>query len=310
MNATIETHALTKRYGGKVAVDGLSIAVKPGQVTGFVGPNGAGKTTTLQILLGLTLPDAGVALIAGRPYSELARPMTVVGALLDAGALHPARSAHSHLLWLAQSNGIPHGRVEDVLGLVGLTTVASKRAGAFSLGMKQRLGVAAALLGDPPILILDEPSNGLDPEGIHWMRESMRRFAAEGRTVFVSSHLMSELEGAADQLVILGQGRLLANVSVDELTTPASGDRVEIQTPDPSAAMAVLAAAGARTLSPARNRVVAEGIPAPRVAELLAARSIAVEELSPSRMTLEDAYFQLTRDAGEHRSAATARERP
>ena len=214
--------SLTKRYGGTVAVDGLSIAVQPGRVTGFVGPNGAGKTTTMQLLLNVAAPESGDALIGGRHYAAIARPLTVVGALLDAGAVHPSRSARNHLRWLAQSNRIPPGRADQVLDLVGLSSVAVDGRGTFSLGMRQRLGVAAALLGDPPILILDEPTIGLDPEGIHWMRETLRGFADEGRTVFVSSHLMSELEGTADQLIVIGKGRLLADVSVDELIAAAS----------------------------------------------------------------------------------------
>src|SRR5262245_57015086 len=212
MDATIETHALTKRYGKTVAVDDLSIAVRPGRVTGFVGPNGAGKTTTMQLLLGLAAPQSGEALVTGRRYVDLQRPLTVVGALLDAGAVHPGRSARSHLRWIAQSNGIARGRPDEVLRLVGLSGVAARRAGAFSLGMRQRLGVAAALLGDPSILVLDEPTVGLDPEGIRWMRDTLRALAAEGRTVFVSSHLMSELEDTADHLIVIEKGRLLADL--------------------------------------------------------------------------------------------------
>ena len=230
MDATVETHSLTKRYGRTVAVDGLSIAVRPGQVTGFVGPNGAGKTTTMQLLLGLAAVDSGEALIEGRRYATIPRPLTVVGALLDARAFHPSRSARSHLRWLAQSNGIARSRVDEVLRLVGLANVARRRAGAFSLGMRQRLGIAAALLGDPPILILDEPTIGLDPEGIQWMRETLRGLAAEGRTVFVSSHLMSELEDTADHLIVIGKGRLLADISVAELLAAATNGQVEIRT--------------------------------------------------------------------------------
>jgi ABC-2 type transport system ATP-binding protein len=304
MDATIETHALTKRYGRTEAVADLSIAVSPGRVTAFVGPNGAGKTTTMQLLLGLAAADAGEALIGGRRYAAIARPLTVVGALLDASAVHPGRSARNHLRWLAQSNGLPARRAREVLELVGLADVARRRVGAFSLGMRQRLGVAAALLGDPPIFILDEPTIGLDPEGIQWMRETLRALAAEGRTVFVSSHLMSELEGTADQLIVIGQGRLLADVAVDELIATASGAHVEVRTPDATAAMTVLSNAGATVVSNGRDRLAVQGMAAARVSALLAAHGISLEELVTSRATLEEAYFQLTRGAGAHASAS------
>jgi ABC-2 type transport system ATP-binding protein len=300
MATTIETHAVTKRYGRTVAVDELSIAVQPGRVTGFVGPNGAGKTTTMHLLLGLATADAGAALIQGRRYTTIARPLTVVGALLDARAFHPSRSARSHLRWLAQSNGIPSGRADEVLRMVGLAGVRRRRAGAFSLGMRQRLGIAGALLGDPSILILDEPTIGLDPEGIVWMRETLRRLAQEGRTVFVSSHHMSELEDTADHLIVIGKGRLLADVSVDDLIANATDGRVEIRTPDVPAAMTVLANAGATAISNGRDRVSVDGLPSWRVAELLTESRVRLEELVPARVTLEDAYFSLTRDATAH----------
>jgi ABC-2 type transport system ATP-binding protein len=304
--SVVETNGLSKRYGRTVAVDDLSIAVRPGLVTGFVGPNGAGKTTTMHLLLGLAAPDSGEALIQGRRYAAIPRPLTVVGALLDARAFHPSRSARSHLRWLAQSNGIPASRADQVLRLVGLTKVAPRRASAFSLGMRQRLGIAAALLGDPPILVLDEPAIGLDPEGIHWLRETLRGLAAEGRTVFISSHHMSELEDTADQLIVIGKGRLLADVSVDELVSATSDERVEIRTPDAAAAMSVLAGAGAVAVSSGRDRVSVQGIPPARVAELLAARRIRLEELVSSRVTLEGAYFTLTRGAGAHAALPVA----
>jgi ABC-2 type transport system ATP-binding protein len=303
MDGTVVTHGLTKRYGKTLAVDDLSISVAPGRVTGFVGPNGAGKTTTMQLLLGLAAPSAGNALVAGKPYSTIERPLTVVGALLDASAVHPGRSARNHLRWIARSNGIPAGRADDVLSLVGLAGAAGKRAGTFSLGMRQRLGVAAALLGDPPILILDEPTIGLDPEGIVWMRETLRELAAEGRTVLVSSHLMSELEDTADQLIVIGKGRLLADVSVEELIAAVSGDRVEIMTPDAGVAMTVLANAGATVVSNGRDHVVVQGMPAVKVSELLVAQQVRLAGLSAGTATLEEAYFQLTRGAGEHTSA-------
>ena len=302
MGATIETSGLTKRYGGTVAVDNLSMAVQPGRVTGFVGPNGAGKTTTMQLLLGLAAPDAGQALVDGRPYAAIARPLTVVGALLDPGGLHPSRSPRNHLRWLARSNGIPAHRADRVLEHVGLARVRRRRASALSLGMRQRLGIAAALLGDPPILILDEPTIGLDPEGIQWMRETLRSLAAEGRTIFVSSHLMSELEGTADHLIVIGRGRLLADVSVAELIAASSGDRVEVRTPDAPAAMTVLADEGATVISTGRDSIAVEGMAAARVAELLGSHGVRLEGLASTRATLEEAYFRLTRDAAEHRS--------
>ena len=309
MDAVVETSGLTKRYGRTVAVDDLSIAVRPGRITGFVGPNGAGKTTTMHLLLGLASADAGEALVQGRPYRALERPLTVVGALLDARAFHPGRSARSHLRWLAQSNGIPVGRADEVLRLVGLSKVARKRAGAFSLGMRQRLGIAGALLGDPPILILDEPTIGLDPEGMQWLRETLRRLAAEGRTVFVSSHQMGELEDTADHLIVIGRGRLLADVAVSELIASVSGERVEIRTPEAHAAMRLLAGVGATPVSSGRDRVAVEGLPAHRVAELLASRQIRLDELRTSRATLEEAYFRLTRDAATHSAGPVAAER-
>ena len=309
MEAVVETRGLTKRYGRTVAVDDLSIAVRPGRITGFVGPNGAGKTTTMHLLLGLASADAGEALVQGSPYRALERPLTVVGALLDARAFHPSRSARSHLRWLARSNGIPVGRADEVLRLVGLSTVARKRAGAFSLGMRQRLGIAGALLGDPAILILDEPTIGLDPEGMQWLRETLRRLAAEGRTVFISSHQMGELEDTADHLIVIGRGRLLADVPVSELIASVSGERVEIRTPEAHAAMRLLAGVGATPVSSGRDRVAVEGLPAHRVAELLASRQIRLDELRTSQATLEEAYFRLTRDAATHSAGPVAAER-
>ena len=309
MDVTIETHGVTKRYGRTVALDELSIAVRSGVVTGFVGPNGAGKTTTMHVLLGLTAADSGEALIQSRRYQTIARPLTVVGALLDARAFHPSRSARNHLRWLAQTNGIPPARANEVLRLVGLGGVARRRAGSFSLGMRQRLGIAAALLGDPPILILDEPTIGLDPEGIQWLRETLRNLAAEGRTVFVSSHHMNELEDTADHLIVIGNGRLLADVRVDELIARASGERVEVRTSDVAAAMRALANAGAKSVSNGRDRVAVEGMAPARVAELLAASRIPLDELVSGRVTLEEAYFALTRNAGAHTSEPFASDR-
>jgi len=306
VDVTIETNGLTKRFGRTVAVDDLSLAIRAGRVTGFVGPNGAGKTTTMQLLLGLARSDAGEALVAGRRYASIERPLTVVGSLLDAGALHPSRSARNHLRWLARSNRIPVDRADRVLQLVGLSGARRRRARTLSLGMRQRLGVAAALLGDPPILILDEPTIGLDPEGIQWMRETLRALAAEGRTVFVSSHLMSELEGTADHLIVIGRGRLLADLSVAELIAAASGDRVEVETQDAPTAMTVLANAGATVISNGRDRVAVEGMPAAQVAELLASHRVPLAGLVSTRATLEEAYFQLTRGAAEHVASSLA----
>jgi ABC-2 type transport system ATP-binding protein len=309
VESVVETNGLTKRYGRTVAVDDLSIAVRPGLVTGFVGPNGAGKTTTMQVLLGLASADAGQALVQGRPYRTIERPLTVVGALLDARAFHPSRSARSHLRWLAQSNGLPSRRADEVLRLVGLSKVGRRRAGAFSLGMRQRLGIAGALLGDPPILILDEPTIGLDPEGIQWMRETLRALAAEGRTVFVSSHHMSELEDTADHLIVIGQGRLLADVAVSDLIASASGERVEIRTPDAQAAMTALASAEVTVVSSGRDRVTVHGLEAHRVAELLVSRGIRLDELRASNASLEEAYFWLTRETASHAAVPIAAER-
>jgi ABC-2 type transport system ATP-binding protein len=300
MDMPIETQGLTKRYGRTVALDDLSIAVGSGVVTAFVGPNGAGKTTTMQALLGLVAADAGAALIRGRRFGTIARPLTVVGALLDARAFHPSRSARSHLRWLAQSNGIPTSRADEVLRLVGLGRVARRRASAFSLGMRQRLGIAGALLGDPPILILDEPTIGLDPEGIQWMRETLRALAAEGRTVFISSHLMSELEDTAHHLIVIGKGRLLADISVGELLASVTDGRVELRTPDLPAAMTVLANAGATPVSSGPDRISVRGIAPATVAELLVESRVRLEELVPARVTLEEAYFSLTRGATDH----------
>jgi ABC-2 type transport system ATP-binding protein len=300
MDMAVETHGITKRYGRTVALDDLSIAVRPGVVTGFVGPNGAGKTTTIHVVLGLATADAGQALILGQRYGTIARPLTVVGTLLDARAFHPSRSARSHLRWLAQSNGIPPRRADEVLRLVGLSKVARRRAGVFSLGMRQRLGIAGALLGDPPILILDEPTIGLDPEGIQWMRETLRGLAGEGRTVFISSHLMSELEDTADHLIVIGKGRLLADISVSELLASATDGRVELRTPDLPAAMTVLANAGATPVSSGPDRIEVSGIAPAKVAELLVESGVRLEELVPGRVTLEEAYFSLTRDAATH----------
>jgi ABC-2 type transport system ATP-binding protein len=231
MEATIEARGLRKRYGRTVAVDDLTFSVRPGKVTGFVGPNGAGKSTTMRMILGLDAPDAGTALVGGQPYRELRTPLCTVGALLDAGAIHPSRRARDHLLWMAHYNGLPHSRVDELLEVVGLGAVARRRAGGFSLGMKQRLGIAGALLGDPPVLMFDEPVNGLDPEGVLWIRNLLKSLAVEGRTVFVSSHLMSEMALTAEHLIIIGRGRLLADTTVDAFVRESGAASVKVVTP-------------------------------------------------------------------------------
>ncbi|MGW3567033.1 ABC transporter ATP-binding protein [Streptomyces sp. NPDC000941] len=296
---SIEAHELRKRYGPTAAVDGLTFAVRPGLVTGFVGPNGAGKSTTMRMVMGLDAPDGGTAMIGGRPYAALREPLKVVGALLDAEAVHPGRRARSHLLWLARYNGLPARRVDEVLELVGLASAARRRAGGFSLGMRQRLGIAAALLGDPPVLILDEPVNGLDPEGIQWIRGFLRSLAAEGRTVLVSSHLMSELEDTADHVIVIGRGRLLADTDVATLLAAASKGRVTLRTPRRAEAVTALTGAGAEVAVLGRDRLTVDGLAAERVVALLGAGGVPFSEVAAHRASLEEAYLELTRDAVE-----------
>jgi ABC-2 type transport system ATP-binding protein len=299
MDTTIEVRGLKKRYGATLAVDDLTFSVAPGRVTGFVGPNGAGKSTTIRLVLGLAAPDAGTALVDGERYVEKRYPLKEVGALLDASATHPGRRARDHLLWLAQSNGISCSRIDEVLELVGLSSVAGRRTGGFSLGMAQRLGIATALLGDPPILMLDEPVNGLDPEGIVWIRGFLRGLAAEGRTVFVSSHLMSELQGTADHLVVIGRGRVIADASVDELLTSPSGGSVDLRTPDLMRMMAVLANAGATVVSAGHDTLTVTGLDAERIADLARDSGVRLNELTPRRATLEDVYLELVSEEHE-----------
>ncbi|HZN77703.1 MAG TPA: ATP-binding cassette domain-containing protein [Micromonosporaceae bacterium] len=294
MHATIEARGLRKRYGGTVAVDGLSFTVLPGRVTGFVGPNGAGKSTTLRMILGLDTPDEGTALVSGQPYAALRTPLREVGALLDAEAVHPRQRTRTHLLWLARSNGLPRRRVDDVLELVGLAAVAKRRAGRLSLGMKQRLGIAAALLGDPPVLMFDEPVNGLDLEGIQWMRGFLKRLAGEGRAVLVASHLMSELEHTADHLVVIGRGRLLADTSVPDLVAAASRERLVLRTDQRSAVMTLLANAGATVAATDRDLLTIEGLDGERVVALLTERGLPFSEVARHRASLEEAYMELT----------------
>ncbi|MFE0099352.1 ATP-binding cassette domain-containing protein [Streptomyces sp. NPDC059009] len=295
----IEARGLSKRYGTTVAVDDLTFTVQPGKVTGFVGPNGAGKSTTLRMVLGLDAADRGEALIGGRPYAALGDPLTVVGALLDSEALHPGRRARDHLLWLAHYSGLPRRRVDAVLDLVGLASAAKKRTGGFSLGMRQRLGIAAALLGDPPVLILDEPVNGLDPEGVQWIRVFLKSLAGEGRTVLVSSHLMSELQGTADHLVVIGRGRLLADTDVASLLDAASGERVALRTERRAEALMVLTGAGATVAVTGPDSLTVTGLAAERVVALLGAEGVPFSELARHRATLEEAYMELAASEGE-----------
>ena len=302
MGPSIEALDLRKSYGDTIAVDGLSFSVKPGAVTGFVGPNGAGKSTTMRLILGLDAPDEGHAFISGNTYAEIESPLRAVGALLDGMGLHPGRKARDHLLWLAQSNDLNSGRVDEVLRLVGLTGAARRRAGGFSLGMRQRLGIAAALLGDPPILMLDEPFNGLDPDGIRWMRGFLRSLVAEGRTVFVSSHLMSELEDTATHVVIIGQGRLIADASIDALLDAASVDAVTVRTPDTSAMTILLSEAGATVSSTGADSLMVIGLATERIAQLAAEDGLPVHHLSSRRASLEDVYLELTHGAVEYSS--------
>ncbi|MFL6124873.1 ATP-binding cassette domain-containing protein [Actinophytocola sp.] len=302
MEATIEVVGLRKRFGGTTALDGMSFAVAAGQVTGFVGPNGAGKSTTMRVVLGLDAAEAGHALVGGRPYRELRRPLTHVGSLLDAGALQPSRSARDHLLWLAHSQGLPVARVDEVITTTGLGPAARRKAGGFSLGMRQRLGIAAALLGDPPVLMLDEPFNGMDPEGIIWMRAFLRRKAAEGRAVLVSSHLMSELQDTADHLVVVGRGRVIADTGVAELIAAASGDRITLRTTARTQAMTVLARAGATVAATGADTLTVDGFAAADLIALLTAEGVPFTEVSAHRATLEEAYMELTREAVDFRA--------
>jgi ABC-2 type transport system ATP-binding protein len=304
MEATIEVAGLRKRFGPAVALDGMSFTVAPGQVTGFIGPNGAGKTTTMRVILGLDAPDEGSALVGGRPYPALHRPLTHLGSLLDASALQPGRTGRNHLLWLAYSQGLAAQRVDEVIGQAGLDKAARRRAGGYSLGMRQRLGIAAALLGDPPVLMLDEPGNGMDTEGIIWMRGFLRSLAGEGRAVLVSSHLMSELEGTAGHLVIIGRGRVIADTPARDLLAAASGDRVMLRTAEPARAVAVLAGAGATVAGGGGGALTVSGLAAEKVVVLLGEGGVPFSEVSAHRASLEAAYLELTAGAVEFRAQA------
>ena len=298
----IEARDLTKRFGPKVAVDHLSFTVEPGRVTGFLGPNGAGKSTTMRLVLGLDLPHGGTATINGRRYRDLPSPLRTVGALLEARAVHTGRSAFNHLLFLAQTQGLPRSRVQEVIDLVGLTAVAGKRAGGFSLGMSQRLGIAAALLGDPPVLILDEPVNGLDPEGIRWIRNLMKSLAAEGRTVFVSSHLMSEMENTADHLIVIGRGRLISDCTTEEFIAANSQQSVRVRTPQRAQLAALAQAFGATVRDGDGQALVVLGMTPAQVGDLAFENGIRVHELAHEQASLEEAFMELTASAVEFRA--------
>jgi ABC-2 type transport system ATP-binding protein len=303
----IEGRHLVKRYGSTTAVNDLSFSIRPGLVTGFLGPNGAGKTTTMRLILGLDAPAQGSVTVAGRSYRDLPAPMREVGALLDAKALHGGRRAFDHLLCLARSNGIPRSRVNEVLRLVGLEDVARRRAKGFSLGMGQRLGIASALLGDPAVLIFDEPINGLDPDGIHWVRTLLRGLAAEGRTVLVSSHLMSEMALTADHLLVIGKGRLIADTSMDELVRSSSQQSVHVRSPQAAELAARCREAGAtvagRDAGTSPDVIEITGMDSAEVGRLAAAHGIALVELIPVRASLEEAFMELTRDSVEYQAA-------
>jgi ABC-2 type transport system ATP-binding protein len=302
--AMIEANGLTKRYGGKTAVDDLSFVVRPGVVTGFLGPNGSGKSTTMRLLLGLDRPNAGSSLINGRPYAEHPAPLRVVGALLEARAVHTGRSARNHLLAMAATNGIPRARVVEMIGLVGLEDVAGKRVGGFSLGMGQRLGIASALLGDPSVLMLDEPVNGLDPEGILWIRNLLTALAAEGRTVFVSSHLMSEMALTATELIVVGRGQLIASGSVTDVIRGASGGAVLVRTSEVDRLGALLAAGAQAVQRVGPDALQVRGLDSAAIGLVAAQAAIALIELTPQQATLEEAFMEITRDAVEFHGGA------
>jgi len=310
----IEVRGLVKQYGAKIAVNDLSFDVEPGHVTGFLGPNGAGKTTTMRLILGLDYADAGTVMIDGKQYAGLAYPMREVGALLDAKAVHGGRSAYNHLLCLAQTNNLPRRRVGEVLELVGLSEVARKRTKGFSLGMGQRLGIAATLLGDPAVLMFDEPVNGLDPEGILWIRNLMKALAAEGRTVFVSSHLMSEMENTADHLIVIGRGRLLADCTMEEFIARSSGQTVRVRTPRSD--LLAKAVSEASPESPATAKTEADGsltvhgLTAAEVGDLAFEHGVRLHELTVVRASLEAAFMELTADSVEYRAGESPAQQP
>jgi ABC-2 type transport system ATP-binding protein len=300
----IAVRGLSKRYGEKIAVNNLSFDVTPGKVTGFLGPNGAGKTTTMRLILGLDYPNTGSVSIAGQHYAHLANPMREVGALIDAKAVHGGRSAYNHLLCLAQTNNLPKRRVGEVLEMVGLTEVARKRTKGFSLGMSQRLGIAGALLGDPAVLMFDEPVNGLDPEGILWIRNLMKALAAEGRTVFVSSHLMSEMEHTAENLIVIGRGSLLADCTMEEFIARSSGQTVRVSTPQPDLLVKAVAEAQGTATVDADGALTVRGLTAAQVGDIAFEHDVRLHELTVVRASLEAAFMELTADSVEYRADA------
>jgi ABC-2 type transport system ATP-binding protein len=307
----IEVRGLSKRYGDKIAVNDLSFSVAPGKVTGFLGPNGAGKTTTMRLILGLDYPDAGDVAIGGKHYVNLAYPMREVGALIDAKAVHGGRSAYNHLLCLAQTNNLPKRRVGEVLEVVGLTEVARKRTKGFSLGMSQRLGIAATLLGDPALLMFDEPVNGLDPEGILWIRNLMKALAAEGRTVFVSSHLMSEMEHTADHLIVIGRGQLLADCTMEEFIARSSGQTVRVSTPQAELLAKAVAEAGGTVIPGGGDgTLTVSGLVAAQVGDIAFEHGVRLHELTVVRASLEAAFMELTADSVEYRAAGNEQGQP
>ena len=306
----IEAINLTKRYGHKTAVDNISFTVKPGTVTGFLGPNGAGKSTTMRMIMGLDKPTSGTVTVNGHPYRELSAPLCEVGALLDAKGLHGSRSARGHLRQLAASNGIPTKRVDEVLEITGLTSVAKKRVKGFSLGMGQRLGIAAALLGDPGVLLFDEPVNGLDPEGVKWVRETCRRLASEGRTVFISSHLMSEMAQTADQLLVIGRGRILSTGRVDDVIASATTDRVRVASPQATRLAEFMAARNLAARPVAPSVLETTDATAAAIGELAAQGGIVLHELTTIHASLEEAYLNLTSDSVEYRTDPTHQDVP
>jgi ABC-2 type transport system ATP-binding protein len=303
----IEVRGLTKRYGDKVAVDDLTFGVEPGKVTGFLGPNGAGKTTTMRCILGLDYPDKGAVVIDGRAFRDFAYPMREVGALLEAKAVHGGRSAYNHLRCLAQTNNLPRRRVGEVLELVGLTEVAAKRSKGFSLGMSQRLGIAATLLGDPKMVMFDEPVNGLDPEGILWIRNLMKGLAAGGRTVFVSSHLMSEMESTADHLIVIGRGKLIADCTMADFVAQASGAAVRVRTPSADQLVRAVGAKGATAGPGDDGSIEVRGMSAEQVGDLAFSEGIRLHELATVRASLEEAFMELTADSVEYHADVPGR---
>ena len=304
--ATISVTGLRKRFGAALALDGMTFTVPPGMITGFVGPNGAGKSTTMRVILGLDAPDEGTALIGGRPYRILRRPLSHVGALLDAAALQPSRSARNHLLWLAHSQGLGRARVDQVIEQAGLESAAKRKAGGYSLGMRQRLGIAAALLGDPPVLMMDEPFNGMDPEGIVWMKDFLRELAAQGRAVLVSSHLMSELQDTAGHLVIVGRGKVIADTTVTDLIAAASGNRITLRTTAPADAMTALTGSGAEVTATGSGVLTVSSLSSEQVVATLTSHAIPFTEVTAHRATLEQAYMELTSQSVEFRAEAAS----